>query len=61
MPRKTFKFVPMVPKAEAAILDILDFQLKTTSGDVAYSTVESGTLENIGIAVVISSIVVFRQ
>ena len=51
----------MVPKAEAAILDILDFQLKTTSGDVAYSTVESGTLENIGIAVVISSIVVFRQ
>jgi len=34
---------------------ILDLQLKTTSGDVTWSTVESGTPENIGIAVGISS------
>jgi len=35
---------------------ISDLQLKTTSGDVACSTVESGTPENMGIAVGISSI-----
>ena len=35
---------------------ILDLQLKTTSGDVAYITVESGTSENMGIAVGISLI-----
>jgi len=34
----------------------LDLQLKTTSGDVAYITVESGISENMGIAVGISSI-----
>ena len=34
----------------------MDFQLKTTSGDVACSTFESGTPENMGIAVGISSI-----
>jgi len=34
----------------------LDLQLKTTSGDVACSTVESGIPENMGIAVGISSI-----
>ena len=28
----------------------MDLQLKTTSGDVAYNTVESGTSENMGIA-----------
>jgi len=35
---------------------ILDLQLKTTSGDVACSAIESGTPENIGIAVGISLI-----
>ena len=35
---------------------ILDLQLKTTSGDVVCSTVESGIPENMGIAVGISSI-----
>jgi len=34
----------------------LDLQLKTTSGDVACSTFESGTPKNMGIAVGISSI-----
>ena len=34
----------------------MDLQLKTTSGDVACSTFESGTPENMGIAVGISSI-----
>ena len=33
-----------------------DLQLKTTSGDVTCSTVKSGTPENMGIAVGISSI-----
>ena len=33
-----------------------DLQLKTTSGDVSYSTVVSGTPENMGIAVGISLI-----
>jgi len=35
---------------------MLDLQLKTTSGDVAYITVESGTSENMGIAIEISLI-----
>jgi len=35
----------------------LDLQLKTTSGDVACSTIESGTPENMGIAVEILLIV----
>jgi len=35
---------------------ILDLQLKTTSGDVACSTIESGIPENMGIAVGISLI-----
>ena len=35
-------------------------QLKTISGDVAYITVESGTSENMGIAVGISLIAVLE-
>ena len=38
----------------------MDLQLKTTSGDVACSIVESGTPENIGIAVGITLIAALR-
>jgi len=41
---------------ECPVAAILDLQLKTTSGDVACSTIESGTPENMGIAVGISLI-----